>query len=119
MATTGSMEKRATFQRDTGTVGVGGSKTRHWTDLPGLKRVSVEYRPERGRERAQAGRLEASAVAIVTLQDCAAVRALTEADIIVIHEQAGDVPHRIDSIGNPDQRSRDIEIVAVKGVQLT
>lgn len=119
MANTGSMSKRATFQRDTGTIGVGGSKTRNWSTLPGLARVPVEYRPERGRERVQAGRLESSAPAIITLQDCAAVRDLTPADIIVIHEQTGDVPHRIDSIGNPDQQSRDIEIVAVRGVQLT
>lgn len=118
MATIGSMTKRATFRRDTGTIGVGGSKTRHWTDLPGLIRVSIEYRPERGRERVQAGRLEASAAAIITIQDCAAVRALTPADIIVVHEQSGDVAHVINSIGNPDQRSRDVEIVAVQGVQL-
>lgn len=119
MATQGSMNKLATFQRDTGVPGVGGSKKRHWTALPGLERVPVEYKPERGRERVQAGRLEASAAAIVTIQDCRAVRGLTPADIVVVHEEAGDVPHRIDSIGNPDQRSRDVEIVAVRGVSLT
>ncbi|TDW21067.1 hypothetical protein EV128_12236 [Rhizobium azibense] len=118
MATQGSMSKLATFQRDTGAVGVGGAKTRHWTNLPGLERVPVEYRPQRGRERVQAGRLEASTVAFVTIQDCEAVRALTPADIIVIHEQSGDVPHRIYSLENPDQRSRDVEIVVEKGVQL-
>lgn len=119
MATQGSMNKLATFKRETGAVGVGGSKVRYWTDLPGLVRVPVEYKPERGRERVQAGRLEASAAAIITIQDCRAVRALLAADIVVVHEEAGDVPHRIDSIGNPDQRSRDVEIVAVRGVSLT
>lgn len=118
MATQGSMGKLATFKRDTGAVGTGGSKTRNWTELPGLVRVPVEYKPQRGRERVQAGRLEAATVAFVTLQDCAAVRGVTPADIIVIHEQSGDVPHRIYSLENPDQRSRDIEIVVEKGVQL-
>lgn len=118
MATLGSMNKRATFQRDTGTVGVGGSRTRHWSDLPGLVRVPVEYKPERGRDRVQAGRLEASSLGLFVVQGCAAVRDLTTSDIIVIHEQSGDVPHRIVSIENPDQRGRDYEIVAEKGVQL-
>lgn len=118
MATQGSMNKLATFKRDTGAVGVGGSKTRHWTDIPGLVRVPVEYRPERGRERVQAGRLEASTVAFITIQDCAAVRGVTPADVVFIHEQSGDVPHRIYSLENPDQRSRDVEIVAEKGVSL-
>lgn len=118
MATQGSMNKLATFQRDTGTIGLGGSKTRNWSDLPGLVRVPVEYKPQRGRERVQAGRLEAATVAFVTIQDCAAVRGVTPADIIVIHDDRGDIPHRIYSIENPDQRSRDVEIVVEKGVQL-
>jgi hypothetical protein len=112
------MNKLATFQRDTGATGVGGSKTRNWTPLPGLERVPIEYRPQRGRERVNAGRLENSTVAYITIQDCAAVRALSPSDIIVVHEQTGDVPHRIYSLENPDQRSRDVEIVAEKGVQL-
>lgn len=118
MATQGSMTKRVTFQRDTGTIGVGGSKTRHWTDIPGLIRVPVEYRAQRGRERLQAGRLEATTAGIVTVQGCDAVRGLTPGDIMVVHEQSGDIPHRIYSIENPDQRSRDYEIVVEKGVQL-
>jgi head-tail adaptor len=112
------MTKRVTFQRDTGTIGVGGSKTRHWTDIPGLVRVPVQYQPQRGRERVQAGRLESATVGFVTLQGCDAVRSLTPADIMVVHEQSGDVSHRIYSIENPDQRSRDYEIVVEKGVQL-
>ncbi len=118
MATQGSMSKIATFQRDTGTVGVGGSKVRHWTNIPGLVRVPVEYRPQRGRERVQAGRLEAATVGFITLQACDAVRGLTPADIMVVHERTGDVPHRIYSIENPDQRDRDYELVVEKGVQL-
>lgn len=118
MATQGSMSKIATFKRDTGAVGVGGSKTRNWTDLPGLVRVPVEYKPQRGRERVAAGRLEAATVAFVTVQACNAVRALTPADIVVLHEPNGDVAHRIYSIENPDQRNRDYEIVVEKGVQL-
>lgn len=118
MATVGGMNKLVTFQRDTGTVGVGGSKTRHWTNLPGLARVPVEYKPQRGRERVQAGRLEAATVAFITIQDCAAIRGLTPADIVIVHEQTGDVAHRIYSIENPDQIGRDVEIVVEKGVQL-
>lgn len=118
MATQGSMSKFATFKRDTGTIGVGGSKSRNWTPIPGLTRVPVEYRPQRGRERVQAGRLEAATAAFVTIQASDAVRSLTAADIIVIHERAGDVPHRIYSIENPDQRDRDYELVVEKGVQL-
>lgn len=112
------MNKVVTFQRDTGALGVGGSKTRHWTDLPGLERVPAEYRPQRGRERVQAGRLEASTVGYLTLQSCAAVRGLTPADIVIVHEQSGDVPHRIYSIENPDQLGGDFELVVEKGVQL-
>ena len=118
MATPGSMSKLATFKRDTGGTGVGGSKTRNWTNIPGLERVPVEYRPQRGRERVQAGRLETSALAFITIQDCAAVRGLTTADVVVIHEQSGEIAHRIYSLENPDQRSRDVEIVAEKGVSL-
>lgn len=112
------MNKLATFRRDTGAIGAGGTKTRHWTDIPGLVRVPVEYRPQRGRERVQAGRLEAATVGFVTLQGCDAVRSLTAADIMIVHEQSGDVSHRIYSIENPDQRSRDYELVVEKGVQL-
>jgi head-tail adaptor len=118
MATQGSMSKLATFKRDTGAVGPGGSKIRNWTDVPGLVRVPIEYKPQRGRERVAAGRLEAAALAFITIQDCNAVRDLTPADVVVVHEQSGDVPHRIYSLENPDQRSRDVEIVAEKGVQL-
>jgi len=118
MATQGSMNKLATFMRDTGAVGPGGSKARNWTPLPGLARVPIEYKPQRGRERVAAGRLESAALAYITIQDCAAVRDLTAADIVVVHEQSGDVPHRIYSLDNPDQRSRDVEIVAERGVQL-
>lgn len=119
MATIGSQSKRATFQRDTGTQGVGGSRKRVWTNLPGLERVPVEYKPRRGREAVNAGRLESSTVALVTVQGCAAVRALTPADIVIIHEDGADIPHRIDSIENPDQRGRDYEIVVGKGVQMS
>lgn len=118
MATTGSMSKLATFKRDTGAVGVGGSRTRNWTDLPGLVRVPVEYKPQRGRERVAAGRLEAATIAFITVQACDAIRHVTPADIIVIHDETGDIAHRIYSLENPDQRSRDYEIVAEKGVQL-
>jgi len=118
MATQGSMSKLATFQRDTGTIGVGGSKTRHWTDIPGLKRVPIEYRPQRGRDRVEAGRLESSAVGFITIQSCIAVDGLTAGDTVIVHERSGDVPHRISSIGNPDQRNRDVEIVVEQGVQL-
>lgn len=118
MATTGSMSKIATFKRDTGAVGVGGSRTRNWTDLPGLVRVPVEFKPQRGRERVAAGRLEAATIAFVSIQACEAVRHLTPADIVVIHDETGDLPCRIYSIENPDQRNRDYEIVVEKGVQL-
>lgn len=118
MATQGSMVKRATFKRDTGTPGPGGSKTRNWTAIPGLVRVPVEYKPERGRERVTAGRLESATVAYITVQDCAAIRDVTTGDIIVVHERSGDVAHVIHSLENPDQRGRDVEIVAEKGVQL-
>ncbi len=115
MATLGTMNKLATFQRDTGTIGVGGSRKRNWSNLPGLVRVPVQYKPERGRDRVQAGRLEASAMALFIVQGCAAIRDLKTSDVVVIHEQNGDVAHRIISIENPDQHGRDFEIVAEKG----
>lgn len=118
MATTGSMNKLATFQRDTGTIGLGGSKVSHWTDIPGLVRVPVEYKPQRGRERVQAGRLEAATVAFIVVQGCRAVRGLTPADVVIVHDETGDIPHRVHSIENPDQMGQDYEIITEKGVQL-
>lgn len=113
------MMKYATFKTETGVVGVGGSVTRVWTSVEALTRVPVNYMPERGRERVQAGRLQSQTAGTIKVQGCNAIRAITAGDIVVIHEQAGDVEHVIHAITNPDQNQAVYEMTIETGVSLS
>ena len=113
------MMKYVTFKRDTGAIGVGGSRERVWTPLEGLVRVPASYTPERGRERVQAGRLQSQTAGMITVQGCNAIRGVTSADIVVVHEQSGDVDHVIHAITNPDQNQALYELTIETGVSLS
>ena len=104
----GQRNKRVTFQRKIKAPDGGGGIGPGWTDL---MKVSARFRPERGRERVESGRVSAELTGVLTLRSSAKTRAITEADRVVIKG----VPYQIRSIDNPDQRDRDLEMTVERG----
>lgn len=108
----GKLNKRVTFQREQlAPDGIGGNALT-WSPIAGLAGIPCRFIPERGRERLEAGRIEAAAAGILVVRSSEGTRGLTEKDRAVFDG----VPHNIKSITNPDQRGRDLELVVERGV---
>lgn len=71
-----------------------------------------EYRPERGREQIAAGHLEGSNMAVLRVRYTPAIASLTTQARAIINGAT----HQIRSIIDPDQRSREIEMVVERNV---
>lgn len=97
--------------------GQGGS-TVDFVPLDGLERIPAEYKPERGQERIEAGRVQAEVAGTLRVRSCAAVRDVTASDFVILHEIDGDVTHAIRADINPDQRNRFVEFTIERGVAL-
>lgn len=109
---------RATFKRDTGVEGVGGSVERVWLPIDNLTRVPVEYKPERGRDRVEAGRIQSSVAGVLRIYGSDATRQITPADTITVHHIGGDVDYTIQSVTNPDNTGHQYEMTVEEGVSL-
>jgi head-tail adaptor len=112
----GWANKIATFQRNVGGRGVGGSVTYEWQNIAGLVRVSVEYKAERGSDKVNAGRLESSLGGVLRVYGCDAVRELASGDTVVMHDIGKDTVHNIKTISNPDNTGHQYELVVETGV---
>lgn len=109
MAGAGALRQRVTFQTETEMPDGGGGYERGWSDV-----ITVwgSLQPERGRERLQADRLQASLGGVLRVRSSTETRAITEAHRVLIDG----VPYQIRSIANPDQKNRYLEMTVERGV---
>lgn len=107
----GRLVKKVTFQREETVADDGGGQAVTWVDIAGLVRVSASFMPERGRERLEAGRLEAAVAGRLWMRSFALARTITEKDRVMID----DVPYVIRSITNPDGRNIELEMTVERG----
>jgi SPP1 family predicted phage head-tail adaptor len=104
------MNRRVRFDAEVETADGGGGSTRSWTSIA---TVWGEYMPERGRERIEAGHLEASNVGILNVRYSSLLAAMVLSSSRVMIDG---VAHQIRSIINPDQRKHRLEMVVERGV---
>lgn len=106
----GSLRMRCRFETLQETPDGQGGFERAWVKLD---EVWGRYAPERGREQVSQGRIQASAMALLTIRWARHIAyAVTESTRVIVD----DVPHNIRSIANPDQRRKALEIVVERGV---
>lgn len=108
----GRLIKRVTFQREAATDDDGGGQAVSWGNITGLVRISATFMPERGRERIEAGRLEAAIAGVLQIRSFTLSRTVTEKDRVLID----DIPHQIRAIVNPDQRNEMLDMTVERGV---
>lgn len=104
----GQMRALVVFERSTTAPDGAGGQSLIWSELYACR---GHYRPERGRERIEAGRMEASLAGVLRVRSCIAARGVTEADRVLID----DVIFQIRSISNPDQRNKYLELSVERG----
>lgn len=109
MARAGLFRKRVTFQKEIRAADGGGGFERSWgADLV----VWGQFTPERGQERLDAGRLEASLGGILRVRGSTQTLAITTAHSVLIDGER----FQVRSIANPDQRDAVLEMTVEKGV---
>lgn len=105
----GRLRKRVRFETETLTADGAGGNSRSW---PTVAVVWGDYSPERGREKMEAGRIEASNLGILNVRYSTILAALVLPSSHVIIDG---VPHNIRSIINPDQRRQRLEMIVERG----
>jgi SPP1 family predicted phage head-tail adaptor len=80
---TPNLRERVTFQRLTGGDDGYGNVVAGWADLSGGVSIPADMRETPGKERVDAGRLEASATATIRIRSSAFARGLTETDRVL------------------------------------
>lgn len=109
MASAGQLNKRVTFQSATVVEDAGGGGAETWG---GDITVAGGFRPERGRERIEAGRVEAALAGVLKVRSSAATRAIdAETHRVLIDGE----PYNITSVSNPDQRNAYLEMTVEAG----
>lgn len=109
MPRAGQMNRRVTFQQEVAVADAGGGREHAWS---GGFTVWGQFMPESGRERLEAGRLEAALAGVLRVRSSIQARTITASHRVLIDGAA----HQIRSIANPDQRRRFIEFVVERGV---
>lgn len=104
----GGMRARVVFERSVTAPDGAGGQSVGWSELYACR---GHYRPERGRERIEAGRMEASLAGVLRVRSCIAARDVGEADRVLID----DVVFQIRSTSNPDQHNRYLEMSVERG----
>ncbi len=105
----GRLRRRVTFQQEVETPDGGGGYELTWAD-----RFSVwgGFRPERGQERLEAGRLESAVAGVLTVRSSSQTRQVTAEWRVMIRGE----PYQIRAVTNPDQRSKYLELTVERGV---
>lgn len=105
----GPLRDRVTFQRATRTPDGAGGAALAWTD-----EVTVwgGFRPQRGRETLEVGRLESAVAGVLTVRSSPDTREITAADRVQIDGES----YQIRTITNPDRRNKMLEFVVERGV---
>lgn len=104
-----TLRKRVTFQASGGAGDGGGGRQLAWSDAG---TVWGGFKPERGGERLDNGRVAASLAGVLTVRSSVATRAITEKHRVLIDG----APFAIRSVSNPDQRNRWLEFTVEEGV---
>lgn len=104
----GSMRKRITFQLETEVPDGGGGYELGWSELA---TVWGSFKPERGNERVQAGRIAETLAGVMRVRSSATTRLVTTSHIAVMDGEG----YNIRSITNPDQRDKYIELAVERG----
>jgi SPP1 family predicted phage head-tail adaptor len=111
----GRLDRMVIFQAETQTSDGAGGYSLSWSTV---LTAWAEFRPERGRERIEAGRLEAALGGVLRVRSSVASRAITEGNRVLIPptgEAAEDgETYQIRSISDPDRQFR--EMTVEKGV---
>jgi hypothetical protein len=104
----------ATFEREgAGDDGYGNPGSGSWSPLAGLTRVPVGFRPEYGREKIAAGRLESNLSGVLTIDRFTASAGITPADRVTFNvAPLAGVTCAIRSIVAPDFYSIEMTIEA-------
>lgn len=108
----GRLNQRVTFQQESTVPDGGGGQTVSWLNVAGLVSIAAEFRPERGRERLEAGRLEAANAGTLRIRSFALSRSITEKHRVLIDT----VPYQVRSIVDPDGRREMLELLVERGV---
>lgn len=108
MARIGRLNKRVTFQSESRVPDGAGGNSVSWAN--GVT-VWGAFHPERGRERLQGGRLEASLAGILVVRSSNDTRSITERDVVTVDG----IRYAIKSISNPDQRNHMLEMMVERG----
>ncbi|MEM6381088.1 MAG: phage head closure protein [Pseudomonadota bacterium] len=104
----GPMRKRITFQQEVKAPDGAGGHDLSWIDLT---TVWGSFKPERGTERVEAGRLEDSLRGVIKVRSSSITRQVTAGFRAMIDGQ----PYNLGPPSNPDQRNRYLEFVAERG----
>ena len=105
----GRLRDRVIFQRETETADNAGGYASSWADY---LTVWASFMPERGQERIETDRVNASFSGKLHIRSSSESRAVTESDRVSINGEL----YNIRSISNPDQRNRMLEMVVERGV---
>jgi len=111
MTAIGQLRDRVSFHRLDATTDAYGNVTSGYSGAAFLT-VWGAFRPERGRERIEGGRLEASHAGVLTVRSSSDTRAVTTAD----QARIDGVEYQIRTIANPDRRGRFLEMTVERGV---
>ncbi|WP_319528982.1 phage head closure protein [uncultured Cohaesibacter sp.] len=104
----GTLNKRVTFNEPLHSIDASGGLVEAWGDD---LTVWGGFRPERGREQQENGRLQASVSGILRVRSSSETRAIGEHWRVLIDGE----DYSIQSITNPDQRNRELEIIVTRG----
>lgn len=107
----GARNKLVTFQQRVDVSDEGGGYSTTWQTGA---QAWASFRPERGYERMRSGRIEATLSGVVTVDATPEMRAIDETHSVLIDGEA----YQIQSISNPDQCNRFLEMTVEKGVAL-
>ena len=105
----GQLRDRVAFQKKVSVSDGGGGSTTSWqTQFT----VWGGFRPERGRERLEAGRLESAVAGVLKVRSSVQARTVDASWRVLIDS----VAYQVRSITNPDRRDRFLEMTIERGV---
>lgn len=108
----GRLRGRVTFEQEVKSPDGGGGASIEWGN--GFS-VWGGFKPERGQERMEAGRLQASLAGVLTVRGSSKVDRVTEDWSVLISVRGIESRYQIRSISNPDERGKYIEMSVEKG----
>ena len=104
----GSLRKRITFRSEIEAADGYGGYALTWSDLT---TVWGSFKPERGSEKVEAGRIAETLAGVMRVRSSTTTRQITTSHIAVMNGQS----YNIKAVSNPDQRNRFLEITVERG----